>query len=70
MSKTEIFESYEKFLNREDNSINGVTKEFIEEYPDQERIINPILVVGIALIVAVVTTAHTIVVSLCQLLGL
>lgn len=30
MSKTEIFESYEEFLNREDKSINGVT----EEYPD------------------------------------
>jgi hypothetical protein len=35
--KTQIFNSYEDFLKREDKFINGVSKEFAEENPDYEE---------------------------------
>ena len=34
MSKTEIFNSYEEFLNRPNKSINGVIASFALEHPD------------------------------------
>ena len=35
--KTEIFESYMAFYQREDKSLNGVSKEFAELHPDYEK---------------------------------
>jgi hypothetical protein len=34
--KTEIFESYEDFVNREDKSVNGVSPEYAGNHPDYE----------------------------------
>jgi len=31
MSKVQIFKDYEKFLQREDKSINGVSQEFLDD---------------------------------------
>ena len=35
--KTKIFKSYEDFLNREDRSINGVSKDFAAKHPDFKK---------------------------------
>ena len=32
MAKTQIFENYESFLNRDDKSINGVTEDFVKKH--------------------------------------
>ena len=37
MSKTEIFNSYEEFLNRPDKSINGISINFALKYPNYEK---------------------------------
>lgn len=34
--KTEIFESYEDFVNREDKSVNGVNQDYADFHPDFE----------------------------------
>ena len=37
ISKTEIFEAYENFLNRSDRKVNGVSPEFAEKNPDYAK---------------------------------
>jgi hypothetical protein len=35
--KTEIFKSYNEFLNREDKSVNGVSAEFAKEHKQNKQ---------------------------------
>ena len=35
--KTQIFKSYEDFLNRADKSLNGVSEDFAAAHPDFEK---------------------------------